>query len=248
MNPDVCIRESICAALLANLPMIAIQDVNKEVLMSRAQTVASIFRDMSLVNDQALADCTEVLVSSVNDNPAYVGEPTVAAEFITVMSLVIENKESRSESLVNSVYDAIAKIAQPTAQPTALNTQLSTDLSSSTPLPLTPVPSEAAVDTEGHIKCGAGMYIKSKCKGHEVESCEKCQPGKFNKDDNSQNRRCKKCPKDSFQNEKGASYCLPCPPGFHTRNSRGKKQCFERSSGKSMKKLGYFNEALYSRQ
>ena len=107
---------------------------------------------------------------------------------------------------------------------------------------MTPAPGDAASDAPSEIQCGAGMYIKNKCKGHEEESCEKCQAGKFNKDNNSRSRRCKKCPKDSFQNEKGAADCMPCPPGFHSRNSRGKRQCFERSSGKSMKKLGYFDK------
>ena len=113
--------------------------------------------------------------------------------------------------------------------------------------PLTPAPSgapaDAAIDTEGmHLECGAGMYVKNKCKGHDVESCEKCQAGKFNPDTNSKNKRCKKCPENSYQDEKGATECKKCPPGFHSRSQRGKRQCFERSSGKSMKKLGYFDK------
>ena len=109
---------------------------------------------------------------------------------------------------------------------------------------LTPATSAAGVDTEEmHLKCGAGMYIKNKCKGHDVESCEKCQAGKFNPDTNSKNKRCKKCPENSYQDEKGATECKKCPPGFHSRSQRGKRQCFERSSGKSMKKLGYFDKA-----
>jgi hypothetical protein len=94
-----------------------------------------------------------------------------------------------------------------------------------------------------HLQCGAGMYIKNKCKGPDVESCEKCQPGKFNQYTNTKNKRCKKCPENSYQDETGATECKKCPPGFHSRSQRGKRQCFERSSGKSMKRLGYFNQA-----
>jgi hypothetical protein len=107
---------------------------------------------------------------------------------------------------------------------------------------LTPTTSEAGVDTEEtHLQCGAGMYIKNKCKGHDVESCEKCQRGKFNNRAGTKNKRCKRCPENSYQDEKGATECKKCPPGFHSRNQRGEKQCFEESSGKSMKTLGYFN-------
>ena len=102
-------------------------------------------------------------------------------------------------------------------------------------------PSEAAVDAGLHIKCGTGTYIKNKCKGHDFESCEKCQLGKFNNNAEAKNKRCKKCPENSYQNEKGAAECKKCPPDFHTRNQRGKRQCFEKSSGKSMEKLGHFN-------
>ena len=87
------------------------------------------------------------------------------------------------------------------------------------------------------------MYIKNKCKGHDVESCEKCQPGKFNNRAGNKNKRCKKCPEGSYQWEEGATECKKCPHGFHTRNQRGKQQCFEESSGKSMKKLGHFDKA-----
>jgi hypothetical protein len=105
-------------------------------------------------------------------------------------------------------------------------------------------PANVAVDTEGlHLECGAGMYIKNKCKGHDVESCEKCQRGKFNNRAGTKNKRCKRCPINSYQDDKGATECKKCPPGFHSRNKRGEKQCFEESSGKSMKTLGYFDKA-----
>ena len=127
----------------------------------------------------------------------------------------------------------------PSAAPTEAPSQPPSEAPSAA-LPLTPAPGD---DAPSEIQCSAGMYIKNKCKGHDEEWCEKCQAGKFNKNDNSRNRRCKKCPKDTFQIQKGAADCVKCPPGFHSRNSRGKRQCFERSSGKSMKKLGYFDNA-----
>jgi hypothetical protein len=67
--------------------------------------------------------------------------------------------------------------------------------------------------------------------------------GTFSAESVKRNRRCKKCPENSYQDDEGATEYKICPPGFHTRKSRGKKQCFEESSGKSMKKLGFFDQA-----
>jgi len=103
--------------------------------------------------------------------------------------------------------------------------------------PTAAAPSEDRGDNDQHIQCGVGVYIKGKCKGHDMESYEKCQSGKFNNNADAKNKRCKKCPENSFQNEYGASECLKCPPAFLTHNQRDKRQYFEELSGKSIKQL-----------
>ena len=199
---------------------------------------------------------TEVPSESPTEVPTVNNAPTLAPATAspTEVPTLAPTEEPTTATPTESPTTAVPT-ESPTAAPTA----------SPTLAPTTAAPSEAptlqsssfavvmGMSVQGlnaeqaednrHIKCEAGMYIKNKCKGHDVESCEKCQAGKFNNRANNENKRCKKCPVNSYQNEKGATECKKCPPGFHSRNSRGKKQCFEESSGKSMKKLGYFDQA-----
>jgi len=87
-------------------------------------------------------------------------------------------------------------------------------------------------------KCGGGLYVHRK--NRPGETCKECAAGKFSKTDKKRNRRCKKCGKNRYQNKKGSTSCIKCPPGFNTKGQRGKKQCFDSSTGKSMKQLGMY--------
>merc|ERR1712100_27329 len=86
-------------------------------------------------------------------------------------------------------------------------------------------------------KCGGGLYVHRK--NRPGETCKECAAGKFSSRA-KRNRRCKKCGKNKYQNKEGSTSCIKCPPGFHTKGQRGKKQCFDARTGKSMKQLGVY--------
>jgi len=87
------------------------------------------------------------------------------------------------------------------------------------------------------LKCGGGLYIHRK--NRPDETCKECAAGKFSSSA-KRNRRCKKCGRNKYQNEEGSTSCIKCPPGFNTKGQRGKKQCFDARTGKSMKQLGMY--------
>jgi len=90
----------------------------------------------------------------------------------------------------------------------------------------------------GHqLYCGRGMYVHRKNK--PGETCKQCPAGKLSRKA-LRNRRCKKCGRNKYQNEEGSTACIKCPPGFNTKGQRGKKQCFDARTGKSMKQLGMY--------
>jgi hypothetical protein len=86
------------------------------------------------------------------------------------------------------------------------------------------------------LQCSNGMFLKNKNTDHEW--CKPCQAGKFSRPRTKRNRRCKKCGINKYQKEEGSTSCTKCPPGFNTKGQRGKKQCFDAITGKSMKHLG----------
>jgi len=86
------------------------------------------------------------------------------------------------------------------------------------------------------LQCGNGMFLKNKNTNHEW--CKPCQAGKFSPSRTKRNRRCKKCGINKYQKEEGSTSCTTCPTGFNTKGQRGKKQCFDAITGKSMKQLG----------
>jgi hypothetical protein len=89
------------------------------------------------------------------------------------------------------------------------------------------------------VYCTEGMYVKDKHSDHE--RCEMCQPGKYSTKNTPRIKKCKKCPKNSYQPSSGKNWCIKCPKGFRTRGQRGKAQCFQkgrRSESLSMKQLG----------
>jgi hypothetical protein len=93
----------------------------------------------------------------------------------------------------------------------------------------------AAEQTDTHLQCGAGLYVKHKHTAHE--SCAQCPAGKFSAQHTTRNRRCKKCPINTYAAQRGASRCMNCPEDFNTRGKRGRKQCYDRATGRSMTQL-----------
>jgi hypothetical protein len=101
-----------------------------------------------------------------------------------------------------------------------------------------PVSAPTAAPTAGFngpVQCGAGLYVKNKNTAHD--SCAACPAGKFNSDRTTRNKRCKKCRVNTYAAFAEAHGCRACPAGFTTAGQKGKKQCFQRGSGKSMKQL-----------
>jgi hypothetical protein len=113
---------------------------------------------------------------------------------------------------------------QPTEQPTAVTTTANT------------------TNTSSRKYCGGGQYVQDKNTDHE--SCGSCPAGRFSKETTVRNRRCEKCKVGTYAQSPGSSRCVKCPDGFNTKGQRGKKQCFDEKSGKSMRSLGWkFNSA-----
>eukprot|EP00605_Chrysophyceae_sp_TOSAG23-4_P001655 GSChrysophyteH1.ASY1.ANO1.1817.1 assembled CDS len=90
---------------------------------------------------------------------------------------------------------------------------------------------------KAQLKCGGGLYVHRK--NRPDETCKECAAGKFSSSA-KRNRRCKKCGRNKYQNEEGSTSCIKCPAGFNTKGQRGKKQCFDARTGKSMKQLGVY--------
>ncbi len=86
------------------------------------------------------------------------------------------------------------------------------------------------------LQCGAGLYVKDKYTAHE--SCAQCPAGKFSTHRTMRNRRCKQCRVNMYAAYAGASSCTACPEDFHTKGRRGRRQCYDRTTGQSMKQLG----------
>jgi len=123
-----------------------------------------------------------------------------------------------------SGYVSVETLDCSTPSPTAAQTEQPTQQTSTT------------TNTSGRKYCGGGQYVKDKKSDHE--SCEICPAGRFSKETTFRNRRCKKCKAGTYAHSPGAISCVKCPHGFNTKGRRGKKQCFAKNTGKSMKKLG----------
>ena len=83
------------------------------------------------------------------------------------------------------------------------------------------------------------MYLKNK--NSEDERCEMCPAGKWSSSKSRRNKKCRKCPKNTYNYREGSDWCEKCPEGFSTRGKRGKQQCFQKGPKKdslSMKQVG----------
>merc|ERR1712072_1434471 len=63
---------------------------------------------------------------------------------------------------------------------------------------------DASKQFKTKMTCGPGQYIRAKNKRNP--RCEVCRAGKYNRK-SSQNKRCKKCPKNTFTSWMGSDRC-----------------------------------------
>jgi hypothetical protein len=104
-----------------------------------------------------------------------------------------------------------------------------------TPVNLKQKMTAAAKKFNSKMSCGPGLFVRAKY--NKNPRCDLCPAGKHNKK-SFRNKRCKKCPKNTFAPWLGHDHCQKCPEGFNTKGQKGKKQCFHSQSGESMKSLG----------
>ncbi len=89
------------------------------------------------------------------------------------------------------------------------------------------------------LRCNPGEYVYGKKTAYPA--CKLCAAGKFSKK-GGRNKKCRKCPKNTYAPNDGSTSCNKCPSGFNTKRQRGKRQCFDKETKMSMKKLQKMKE------
>jgi hypothetical protein len=107
------LRETLCSALRDNMD---IQDLTADVVSGRAVSVADLYKDMMLVSDIALEDCTYIITETISSSPELAQDFDIASEVTAVLSLVLNRAKYSelevSDDLLGEIYATLAVLAQ----------------------------------------------------------------------------------------------------------------------------------------
>lgn len=101
---QVAMRESLCLAMLRQQ---AIQDVTAEVVRSRTSSISNIFVDSTAVVGAALSNCSDVLLSTVLNQPSLACQPST----LQALSAMLAVKSSSLSRLLNRLMYAVEVVA-----------------------------------------------------------------------------------------------------------------------------------------
>jgi hypothetical protein len=100
----VVMRSMLCKSLYQTVFM---QNPSKDVIISRANSIAGILLDLSQIDDEAMEACTKALVLTIEDNPSLLGDESTTTLCSTALSNVLERGSSLDPILLEDVGSAI---------------------------------------------------------------------------------------------------------------------------------------------
>ena len=106
LNQRIGFRETMCVSLFETMD---IQDVDAEIINSRAQSVNELLADINQVSSRALEFCTAVLVSSVDDYPRLSCLGTTPSLIVRAASQVLK---ADSSLLSMGLFDNVTALVQ----------------------------------------------------------------------------------------------------------------------------------------
>jgi hypothetical protein len=107
-------RSLLCSSLLMTT---ASQDITSDVITSRSNAISGIFADVTQLSDEALVNCTESLLGTIDADPNLAGSSANIFEGVVIAlshileKISVDGSESFPESLREAIYDAISSLS-----------------------------------------------------------------------------------------------------------------------------------------
>jgi hypothetical protein len=102
------VRTNLCHSLQR---AVALEDVRPDIVRSRATSVASVLLDVTQISEEALWNCSEVLVSTILEYPQYVGDSTVAPLMASALSMVLNKGADLPSNLTTVILEALTQLS-----------------------------------------------------------------------------------------------------------------------------------------
>jgi hypothetical protein len=102
------VRTNLCHSLQK---AVALEDVRADTVQSRASSVASVLLDATQISEEALWNCSEVLVSTIMTYPQYVGSSAVAPQLANALSLILNKGTDLPSDLTTIILEALTQLS-----------------------------------------------------------------------------------------------------------------------------------------